>query len=161
MKFAKFNQKSKKSLNSEKEFVLKKDFVNQVKTTEDCKSNGSSDIDHSVVYGQSDYLTAKSGVKHDDCNNMGPPKNIILVGTKLDKVSADPSERKVLFQEALNLARKLNLYSVIETSAKESMRLDTIEDLNDVFSMCALNCYDTSVEKQRAKLDDSPSKKSA
>jgi hypothetical protein len=136
--------------------------MKQVKTTEDCMSNDSEEhADHSVVYGQSDYMTAKSGIKHDDADNRGPPKNIILVGTKLDKVRADPNERKVSFQEALDLAKKLNLFSVIETSAKETSRLDMMEDLNDVFSMCALNCYDTSVEKQKAKLGDSPSKKSA
>ena len=96
-------------------------------------------------------MTAKSGVKHGDCGDRGPPKNIILVGTKLDKVRDDPNERKVTYQEALDLGKKLNLYSVIETSAKEQMRLDMIEDLNDVFSMCALNCYEISIEKYKSK----------
>jgi hypothetical protein len=53
----------------------------------------------------------------------------------------------VTFDEALTLARKLNLFSVIETSAKEVQRMEMINDLNDVFSMCALNCYDISIEK--------------
>lgn len=65
----------------------------------------------------------------------------------------------VTFEEALKLARKLNLFSMIETSSKESQRMDMIEDFNDIFSMCALNCYDISIEKQRAKLGISPVKK--
>lgn len=38
-----------------------------------------------------------------------------------------------------------------------------MEDLNDVFSMCALNCYDTSIIRQKAAKQAilSPSKKSA
>jgi hypothetical protein len=71
-------------------------------------------------------LTAKSGVKHDPEDCQGPPKNVILVGTKLDMIKEDESLRKVTFDEALNLARKLNLISVIETSSKDTQRVDLI-----------------------------------
>lgn len=33
-----------------------------VKTTEDANSSESIDPDKSIVYGQSDYMTAKSGI---------------------------------------------------------------------------------------------------
>jgi GTPase SAR1 family protein len=92
-------------------------------------------------------MTAKSIIKHDDQNCQGPPKNIILVGTKLDLVDQDESLRAVDYEEALHLGKKLNLSSVIETSSKNTEILGSIDDINDVFSICALNCFDMSIDK--------------
>jgi hypothetical protein len=72
----------------------------------------------------------------------GPPKNVILVGTKLDIVKKDPSKRAVTSEEALALAKKLNLYSFIETSAQ-----DQVQEIDDTFGMCAINCYDIMYAK--------------
>lgn len=52
--------------------------------------NSDKDLS-SIDYQQSDYMTAKSGVKHDPDCCQGPPKNIILVGTKLDIIQEDES----------------------------------------------------------------------
>ena len=52
-----------------------------------------------------------------DNDFTGPPRNVILVGTKLDIVRKKESKREVLFTDALKLAEKLNLYAVVETSA--------------------------------------------
>lgn len=49
------------------------------------------------------------------------PKNIILVGAKLDLIDRSgkrKNERQVTYREGLNLGRKLNLSGFIETSAK-------------------------------------------
>jgi hypothetical protein len=51
-----------------------------------------------------------------------PRNNIILVGTKLDLVHRKESHRRkeknhVLFEEAIELAEKLRLAAVIETSS--------------------------------------------
>jgi len=48
----------------------------------------------------------------------------------------------VTYEEALDLAKRLNISSVIETSSKNTMDIGMVDDINDVFSICALNCYD-------------------
>lgn len=80
-----------------------------------------------------------------DNDFSGPPRNVILVGTKLDIVRNRESKREVLFTDALKLADRLNLYAAVETSAQ-----DDIEEINNLFSMCAINCFDISRAKQRA-----------
>ena len=61
--------------------------------------------------------------------------NIILVGNKSD---LDPSnKRKVSFNEAVQLAKRLNLAAVYETSAKSN------ETIDDVFYRAIVNCVDT------------------
>lgn len=56
---------------------------------------------------------------------------MVLVGTKLDIVKNEcQNSREVSFMEAVELANRLNLAGVVETSAKcPSM----IEDINDCF----------------------------
>jgi hypothetical protein len=76
-----------------------------------------------------------------------------LVGTKLDIADQDESKRTVQFQEALELAQSLNLSGVIETSSKDCEKtVGMLDDLNDCFSMCAINCYDISVAKHKARM---------
>ena len=101
-----------------------------------------------IQYAESDYLTAKSIIKHDEANCRGEPHNVILVGTKLDIADKDESKRAVKFQEALDLAISLNLSGLVETSSKDcEKRVGMKEDLNDSFSICAINCYDLSLAK--------------
>lgn len=98
-------------------------------------------------------MTAKSLIQHDDKNCRGDPHNVILVGTKLDIADLDESKRAVTFEEALELATSLNLSGVIETSSKDCEKtVGMQEDLNDCFSMSAINCYDISVAKHKAKM---------
>jgi hypothetical protein len=59
-------------------------------------------------------------------------------------VKKDRTKRAVRADEALNLATKLNLYAVLETSA-----LDQQQEIDDVFGMCAINCYDILVARAR------------
>lgn len=59
-------------------------------------------------------------------------KNIILVGNKTDL----DGHRKVNFEEAVQLGKKLNLAAVFETSAKEDKSVD------DVFYRSIVNCVD-------------------
>ena len=71
-----------------------------------------------------------------------------MVGTKVDIADKDESRRMVTFQEALDVATSLNLSGFVETSSKECENtVGMFEDLTDCFSMCAINCYDTSVAK--------------
>jgi len=53
--------------------------------------------------------------------NENPHQNIVLVGTKLDLVDGDPGRREVTFNEAVELAHKMGLGGVIETSSKENI----------------------------------------
>ena len=62
-----------------------------------------------------DAALSKRSIVDNDFS--GPPRNVILVGTKLDKVRGKESKRAVLFTDALKLAKKLNLYAAIETSS--------------------------------------------
>lgn len=48
-----------------------------------------------LEYEESAYLTAMSQIKHNENQFAGPPKNVVLVGTKLDLVLKDESLRKV------------------------------------------------------------------
>lgn len=41
---------------------------------------------------------------------------------------------------------------MIEVSSKNTHTLGMIDDINDVFSICALNCFDMSIDKQKTKL---------
>jgi len=59
-------------------------------------------------------------------------KNIILVGNKTDL----EGNRKVSFEEAVQLAKRLNLAAVFETSAKDGKQVD------DVFFRGVVNCMD-------------------
>ena len=88
-------------------------------------------------------MTAMSQVKHD--GHMGPPKNVILVGTKLDLVQKDESLRQVSFEEGLTLARRLNCAAFIETSSKDDKTIGVMDGLNDSFLICAVNCYDMTM----------------
>lgn len=56
------------------------------------RSLTGSKLSSEIDYQQSDYATAKSVIKHDEDTN-GPPVNVILVGTKVDKVNEDESAR--------------------------------------------------------------------
>ena len=78
----------------------------------------------------------------------GPPKNVVLVGTKLDLVLKDESQRKVSFEEALALARRLNCAAFIETSSKDEKTLGILDGLFDSYLICALNCYENSIRVQ-------------
>ena len=102
-----------------------------------------------LEYQESAYLTAMSQVKRGS-GLHGPPQNIILVGTKLDLVHKDERQRKVKFEEALALARKLNCSAFIETSAKDDKTMGVIDGLNDCFLICALNCYENSLRTHMA-----------
>ena len=42
--------------------------------------------------------------------------------------------------------------SVIETSSKNILDLAMVDDINDVFSICALNCFDHSIDKHKKKI---------
>lgn len=56
------------------------------------------------------------------------------------------------YEEALDLAKRLNISSVIETSSKNTMDIGMVDDINDVFSICALNCYDQSIDKHKNRM---------
>jgi hypothetical protein len=58
--------------------------------------------------------------------------NIILVGNKTDL----EEKRKVTFDEAVKLGKKLNLAAVFETSAKNNNSID------DAFYRSVVNCLD-------------------
>ena len=58
--------------------------------------------------------------------------NIILVGNKSDL----DEKRKVTFDEAVKLGKKLNLAGVFETSAKQNSSID------DAFFRSVVNCID-------------------
>ncbi len=60
-------------------------------------------------------------------------KNIILVGNKCDLASGN---RRVQFEEAVELAKRLGLSAVYETSAKNNQSID------DVFFRAIVNCMD-------------------
>ena len=70
------------------------------------------------------------------------------MGTKLDLVLKDESQRKVSFDEALSLARRLNCAAFIETSSKDEKTLGVLDGLFDSFLICALNCYENSIRVQ-------------
>lgn len=91
---------------------------------------------------------------------LGPPKNVVLIGTKLDLVIKDESRREVQFEEALRLARRLNCSAFIETSSKDEQTMGVLDGLFDGFLICALNCYETSlrVSKNMAGASSSPDK---
>lgn len=59
--------------------------------------------------------------------------NIILVGNKTD---LSEGRRKVPFKEAVELAKRLQISAVFETSAKEN------ESIDDVFFRAVINCVD-------------------
>jgi GTPase SAR1 family protein len=59
-------------------------------------------------------------------------RNIILVGNKTDL----EDRRKVSYEEAVKLGKKLNLAAVMETSAKNDSWID------DVFYRSVINCAD-------------------
>ena len=59
-------------------------------------------------------------------------RNIILVGNKTDL----EDKRKVSYEEAVRLGKKLNLAAVMETSAKNDSWID------DVFFRSVINCVD-------------------
>ena len=59
-------------------------------------------------------------------------RNIILVGNKTDL----EDRRKVSYEEAVKLGKKLNLAAVMETSAKNDSGID------DVFYRSVINCAD-------------------
>lgn len=69
-------------------------------------------------------------------------KNIVLVGNKVD---LSDTKRKVSFDEAVRLAKRLNLAGVYETSAKfddhqaQTLNLTTVDD---VFFRSVVNCFD-------------------
>ena len=65
------------------------------------------------------------------------------MGTKLDLVNlkgpgSNNIERRVSFQEAQDLAKRLNLAGFIETSAKQNQKM---EDINDCFRILAVNKF--------------------
>ena len=65
------------------------------------------------------------------------------MGTKLDLVNlkgptSNNIERQVSFQEAQDLAKRLNLAGFIETSAKKNQKM---EDINDCFRILAVNKF--------------------
>lgn len=111
-----------------------------------CGHDHHSDDDDSgkdIEYQNSAFQTCNSGVKHDNVNCSGPPRNVVLVGTKLDIVMRDESKRQVKFKDALALATRLNLAGVVETSAKESNKtVGMMEDINDCFMITATSCFD-------------------
>ena len=59
-------------------------------------------------------------------------RNIILVGNKTDL----DDKRKVPFEEAVRLGKKLNLAAVFETSAKNN------DSVDDSFFRSIVNCVD-------------------
>jgi GTPase SAR1 family protein len=59
-------------------------------------------------------------------------RNIILIGNKTDL----EDKRKVPFEEAVRLGKKLNLAAVFETSAKSNDAID------DAFFRSIVNCVD-------------------
>jgi len=67
-----------------------------------------------------------------DYSTQEVANNIILVGNKSDL----ESKRQVPFEEAVRLAKKLNLAGVYETSAKEDLLID------DIFFRAIVNCID-------------------
>lgn len=80
---------------------------------------------------------------------LGPPKNVVIIGTKLDLVIKDESLRQVSFEEALAMARRLNCAAFIETSSKDEKTMGVLDGLFDGFLICALNCYETSLRVQK------------
>ena len=60
-------------------------------------------------------------------------RNIILVGNKSD---LGDDKRKVPFEDAIKLAKKLNLAGVFEASAKSNASID------DIFFRSIANCVD-------------------
>ena len=81
----------------------------------------------------------------------GPPKNVIICGTKLDLVRKNESLREVQFEEALDLAKRLNCCALIETSSKDDKTMEIVESLNDCFLISAFNCYETSQRRPKAE----------
>jgi hypothetical protein len=59
-------------------------------------------------------------------------RNIILIGNKTDL----NGQRKVPFEEAVRLGKKLNLAAVFETSAKNN------DSIDDAFFRSIVNCVD-------------------
>lgn len=80
---------------------LKSAFITagQPQTPVDVKHRScASDQERSdIQYAESDYMTAKSLIQHDEKNCRGEPHNVILVGTKLDIADKDESKRVVKF----------------------------------------------------------------
>lgn len=104
-------------------------------------------VNSELHYEESAYLTAMSQVRRDP-EGMGPPKNVVIVGTKLDLVLKDESLRKVKHEEGMDLARRLNCAAFIETSSKDDKTMGVLDGLFDGFLICALNCYENSIRVQ-------------
>ncbi len=81
-------------------------------------------------------------------------KNIVLVGNKVD---LSESKRRVSFEEAFRLAKRLNLAGVFETAAKlgdsEAFNLD-MPSVDDVFFRSVLNCHDLYGGKTKGNSGD-------
>ena len=74
---------------------------------------------------------------------MGHPHNVVLVGMKRDLIQRNSTLREVYQHEALELAKKLTLAGVLETSAKDSNDLL----ISDPFLISTLHCYETTKDK--------------
>jgi hypothetical protein len=89
------------------------------------------------------------------------PRNIILVGTKVDLCRDGPkNKRQVQFQEAVDLAKRLNFAGCFEISNKYNNRAGQqdgfFQRLNDVFGLSSCLCVDQTTREIAQELSMMP-----